>query len=64
VPKTNGMTVKEAAAIIEKSQQFVRVGLQMGVLPFGNAVKMSTKWTYYISPTRLYAYVGERAKSL
>ena len=59
MPKTNGMTVREAATIMEKSQQFIRIGLQMGALPFGNAVKMSTKWTYYISPTRLYEYVGK-----
>jgi hypothetical protein len=58
------MTVREAAAILEKSQQFIRVGLQMGILPFGNAVKMSTKWTYYISPTRLHEYVGGDKKAM
>ena len=51
--------VKEAAEIMGKCQQFVRVGLQRGLLPFGTAVKMSSKWTYYISPKQFYEYVGE-----
>lgn len=60
MPKTNGMTVKEAAEILGKSQQFIRVGLQKGILPFGSAVKMSTKWCYYISPARLDEFIGKR----
>lgn len=53
------ITVKEAAEILGKSQQFVRIGLQEGILPFGKAVKMSSMWTYHISPKQLYEYVGE-----
>jgi len=41
-----------------KSEQFVRVGLQSGKLTFGSAVKLSSKWTYYISPKLFYAYAG------
>lgn len=56
--------VKEAAEIMGKCQQFVRVGLQRGLLPFGTAVKMSSKWTYYISPKQFYEYVGkEKSKA-
>lgn len=52
------LSIKTAAEIMGKSEQFVRVGLQRGILPFGNAVKLSTRWTYYISPARFYEYVG------
>jgi len=52
------MNVTEAAKILGKSKQFVRVGLQRGILPFGSAVKLSSKWTYYISEVKLFEYVG------
>jgi hypothetical protein len=52
------MSVEEAAAIMGKSMQFVRIGLQKERLPFGSAVKMSKKWTYYISRSKFYEYVG------
>lgn len=56
------ISVKEAAKIMGKSEQFVRVGLQRGLLPFGTAMKMgrnSTVYTYYISPKLFEEYVGE-----
>lgn len=53
------VTVKEAASRLGKSEQFVRIGLQRGLLPFGVAVKMSSKWTYHISPKKLEEYIGE-----
>ena len=40
------------------SEQFVRVGLQKGQLPFGYAVKTSSKWTYFISPTKFTEATG------
>ncbi len=52
------MKVKEAAKLLGKSEQFVRIGLQRGILPFGYAVKMSTKWTYHISEAKIYDYLG------
>lgn len=52
------ISVKQAAEIMGKSQQFVRVGLQRGILPFGTAIKMSSMWTYYISPKQFCDYVG------
>lgn len=52
------ITVKECAKMLNKSQQFVRCGLQQGVLPFGYAVKMSSKWTYHISKARVIEYLG------
>lgn len=53
------ISVKEAAEILGVSQQFVRIGLQRGVLPIGTAVKMSSRWTYHISPKLLEEYVGK-----
>ena len=53
------MTVKEAARLLGKSEQFVCIGLQKGILPFGYAVKMSSKWTYHISDYKIYEYVGK-----
>ncbi|MDD4000377.1 MAG: hypothetical protein PHX62_05755 [Bacilli bacterium] len=52
------LPIEEAAKIMGKSKQFVRVGLQRGILPFGTAVKLSSRWTYYISPPKFYDYVG------
>ncbi|SDF77619.1 XRE family transcriptional regulator [Sporomusa acidovorans] len=52
------LTVEEAARIMGKSDKFVRLGLQQGVLPFGSAVKVSTKWSYYISTQKFNEYVG------
>jgi hypothetical protein len=56
------VSIQKAAELLNKSQQFVRVGLQRGILPFGSAVKLSTKWTYYISPARFYDYAGLEQK--
>ena len=53
------ISIKEAAGRLGKSQQFVRVGLQKQILPFGTAVKLSTQWTYHISPKLLDEYIGE-----
>lgn len=50
--------VTEAAAILHVSDQFVRVGLQRGILPIGAAVQMSSRWTYNISPKLLADYTG------
>lgn len=53
------MKVKEAVKLLGKSEQFIRIGLQRGILPFGYAVKMSSKWTYHISETKAYEYLGK-----
>ncbi|NFO89187.1 hypothetical protein FDC58_12585 [Clostridium botulinum] len=56
------ISIKDAAEIMGKSQQFVRVGLQREILPFGKAIKMSSVWTYYISPKLFHEYVGEKIR--
>lgn len=53
------LKVSEAAKVLGKSEQFVRIGLQRGILPFGYAVKMSSKFTYHISEHKLYEYLGK-----
>ena len=55
---SNNMPVVVAAQRLGKCQQFVRIGLQQGVFPFGSAVKLSSKWSYYISPQKFEEYVG------
>lgn len=52
------MTVKEAAKRLGKTEQFVRIGLQQGVLPFGAAVKMRGRYSYHISEHKLNEYIG------
>lgn len=52
------ISVAEAAEIMGVSRQFIRVGLQRGLLPFGCAVKMSNRYTYYISEKKLREYLG------
>lgn len=55
----NNVPIKEAAKYMGKSQQFIRIGLQRKSLPFGVAEKLSTKYTYYISPVQFFAYIGK-----
>lgn len=52
------MKVAECAKLLDKSPQFVRMGLQLGILPFGYAIKMSSKWSYHISEAKVYEYLG------
>ncbi len=51
--------VKEAAKLMGKSEQFIRIGLQRGLLPFGNAIQNpGGKYSYYISPELFEKYTG------
>ena len=58
------MTVADAAKLMQKSPQFIRVGLQLGILPFGNALKIpgKSKYSYYISPKLFEEYTGIKTK--
>ena len=53
------ISVKEAAKMMNKSELFVRVGLQRGILPIGTAIQTSSKYSYHISPKLLKDYLGE-----
>lgn len=52
------ITIMEASKLMHKSAQFIRIGLQTGRLPFGSAVKVSTRWNYIIYPELFYKYLG------
>lgn len=53
------LTVKEAAKLMNKSEQFIRIGLQRNILPIGNAVlNPGGKYSYYISPELFEKYTG------
>jgi hypothetical protein len=54
----NRLSVSKTAQLMNVSEQFVRVGLQQNKFPWGYAVKMSTKWTYFISPTKFTEATG------
>lgn len=50
------MTVEEAAKKLGVSAQFIRIGLQQGRLPYGEAVK-AKRWIYHINPAALERYI-------
>ena len=52
------VSVKDAAKMMGVSEQFVRIGLQRGILPIGCAVKMSDRFTYHVSRKKLNEYMG------
>ena len=54
----NRLSVSDVAKLMNVSEQFIRIGLQKGLLPFGYAVKMSSKWTYFISPSKFTEATG------
>ena len=54
------VTIKKAANLMGTSEQFVRIGLRNNRFPFGSAVKLSSKWTYYISPKLFDQYIDNK----
>ena len=54
----------EAAAIMGCSPQFVRVGMQQGKLNIGDAIQMSSVWTYNIIPAALAKRQGMTLEEL
>lgn len=57
--------IKEAAQIMNKSEQYIRQGLIQKVLPIGIAIKLegSNQYSYYISPKKFYEYTGYKKSS-
>ena len=52
-----------AARVMGKNPQFVRIGLQRGLLPFGVALQVDernprSRHNYYISPEKFMSYTG------
>lgn len=54
----NRLSVAMTAKLMNVSEQFIRIGLQKGVFPFGYAVKMSSQWTYFISREKFRESTG------
>ena len=55
----NKMTIAEASRLMGVSQQFIRVALQKGILPFGYAVKVASgRYTYFISRPKFTEHTG------
>lgn len=55
----NNMTIEEASKLMGVSRQFIRVGLQKGILPFGYAVRISAdRFTYFISRQKFLEHTG------
>ena len=55
----NNMSVVQAADLMGKTPQFVRVALQKGLLPFGVAVRQTgRRYSYYISPVKFSEFTG------
>ena len=55
--------VAVAAAVMGKGPQFIRIGIQRGLLPIGEALKVNEsnkrgRYNYYISPRLLRKYTG------
>lgn len=56
--KPGRFTPEQAAKLMGKGKEFVRQGLRDGVFPWGYAVKMGSRWSYYISPMKFTEYTG------
>ena len=54
------MTYKEIAEAMGKDTQYVRVGIQQGVLKFGVAIKMedSNEYNYYCPDKKVWEETG------
>lgn len=55
----NKMSIAEAARLMGVSPQYVRVGIQRGILTFGYAVQVASKrYTYFISRQKFTEETG------
>lgn len=55
------MTIKECAKIMGCSEQFLRIGLQQGRIPFGIAVRTTPRrWTYFIDDEKFKKWKGDK----
>lgn len=57
--ESNRLSIAEAAKLMGASEQFIRIGLQRGILPFGYAMQMTRKrYTYVIIKQKFIEYTG------
>lgn len=57
------ISLQLAAELMGKDYNFIRIGLQRGLLPFGSALKTHVgaphgRYSYYISPKLFMDYTG------
>ena len=52
------ITVKEAAEIMGVTPRYIHLGLQLGKFPFGTAIKIDKRWSYYINAERFRKYMA------
>ena len=58
IPSRN-VPVWLAARLMGKREQYIRRGLQQGILPFGYAIKGDgERYSYHISPAKFVEYTG------
>lgn len=62
--KTLNIKVALAAQLLQKSEQFVRIGLQRNLLPFGVAIKNNGRYSYHISAAKFCDYLGLEPEEL
>ena len=63
------ITPAVAARVMGKNIQFIRIGLQRGLLPFGVALQVNesnpkSRHNYYISPGKFMNYTGATAEDI
>ncbi len=59
IEELKNVPIANAAKLLGKSEQFVRVSLQRGLAPFGFATKITgNKYSYHISPKQFKDYQG------
>ena len=52
------LNIEEAAKIMQKEAQYIRLGLQQKSLDFGSAVqKPNGKWSYHLVPRKFCNYM-------
>ena len=54
----NRLATDRCAKLMHVSPQFIRIGLQQGKFPWGFAIKMSGRWTYWISRQKFEESTG------
>lgn len=55
------ISVEEAAKLMDVSPQFIRVGLQRGIFPWGYAVQITgRRYSYFINRAKFLEEIGGR----
>lgn len=57
------ITIKQASKIMGKSEQFIRIGIEKGILPIGVCERNGRRASYYISPKLFYEFTGYKENS-